>query len=198
MLNDPYCEVEELREWLGTLPADTSDALLLSVILAASRKIDGECGRVFYQEAAATKTFTADHGGYLSIDDLVSVTTLKTDDGTRTYGTIWATTDYDLTPDNAAARNEPYTSIVLAPNGTQAFTTLRKGVQVVGTWGWPGVPEAVKQATLILASRVFHRKDSPYGVAGSSGLGEVVMIGKVDPDVVALIAPYRRMSVMGV
>lgn len=194
-----YCTVAELRAWLGDLPSDVTDAILEDAIEAASRKIDGECGRVFYQETATTKTFTADHADYLPIDDLVSVTTLKTDSsGDRTYGTTWATTDYDLTPDDAADRSEPYTAIMLPPNGTQSFTTIRRGVQIVGTWGWPSVPDAVKTATLILAARLFHRKDSPFGVAGSSGLGEVVMIGRVDPDVMALIQPYRRMGLVAV
>jgi hypothetical protein len=198
-LHDPYAETSELREWLGELPADTPDAVLDQAILAASRKIDGDCGRFFYQLPAATRTFTATDAGYLPIHDLVSLTTLKTDlDGDRTYETTWAATDYDLTPDDAFDNGWPYTAVATAPNGVYAFGRLRKGIQIVGTWGWPVVPDPIKTATLILASRLFKRKDSPFGVAGSPGIGEVVMIGRNDPDVAALIAPYRRMAVLGV
>lgn len=194
-----YCSTAELRVWLGDLPSDVTDAALEDQIEAASRKIDKECDRFFFQLAATTKTYTATDGDYLSIDDLVSVTTLATDaNGDRTYGTTWAVTDYDLTPDNASADGMPYTAIVLSPRSAQWFPTIRKAVQITGTWGWPSVPDAIKTATLILAARLYHRKDSPFGVAGSSGVGEVVMIGKTDADVVGLIGPYRRFRVLAI
>jgi hypothetical protein len=59
-------------------------------------------------------------------------------------------------------------------------------VRVTAKWGWPAVPDTVVQATLIQASRLYRRKDSPEGVLGSAEWG-TVRLGRVDPDVYALI-----------
>lgn len=194
-ITNGYCTLAELKTWLGTTTT-IDDTLLEDAVEAASRKIDRDCDRAFYQLAATARIYTAGRGDYLPIDDLVSVTTLKTDeDGDRTYEQTWATTDYDLTPDNASDVSEPYTAVLLSPRSTKWFPTLRRSVQITGTWGWPAVPDAIKTATLILASRLVKRKDSPLGVAGSSALGEAILLGKADPDVAGLIAPYRRMRV---
>ena len=64
-------------------------------------------------------------------------------------------------------------------------------MQVVGTFGWNAVPTAIKQATILLAMRLFKRYDSPLGVAGFSDLG-AVRVGRIDPDVDRLIMPFKR------
>ena len=54
------------------------------------------------------------------MDDLLSVTTLKTDeDGDRTYEITWATTDYDLMPYNATLESQaqPYSHLQTTPDG---------------------------------------------------------------------------------
>jgi hypothetical protein len=68
-------------------------------------------------------------------------------------------------------------------------------VQVTGTWGWPAVPVDVKQACLLLAARLFIRKESPQGVAGFGEFG-AIRVRSADPDVVALLEPYRRNAVL--
>lgn len=199
MLNDPYCELDDLKARIAITDAG-DDAALTACILAASRQIDGLTNRVFYQLPATTRTYTAECGDELTVDDLVSATTLKTDtNGDRTYGTTWLTTDYDLIPDNAAANNMPYTRIVLSPKSTQWFPTFRRGVQITGTWGWPAVPDAIAEACLILAQRLFKRPDAPLGVLAATtpdGLG--IPLRGNDPDVEALIAPYRRFALLAV
>jgi hypothetical protein len=42
-----------------------------------------------------------------------------------------------------------------------------------------------------LASRLFKRNDSPLGVAGFGDMG-VMRVSRFDPDIEALIAPYKR------
>jgi hypothetical protein len=44
-------------------------------------------------------------------------------------------------------------------------------VQVTALWGWSGVPDAIRQACLLQASRLLSRRDSPFGVAGSPEAG---------------------------
>lgn len=173
------------------------DAALESVIEAASRAIDGLCNRWFYQMTATTRHFTASSPTVLDVPDLVSVTSLTTDtDGDRVYEDTWAATDYDLEPYNAADVGEPYRQLMTTPAGLYGFPTVRKGVKITGTWGWPSVPDAIAEACALESIRLFKRKDAPYGIAGSSELGmQTFMPARVDPQVKALIAPYVRMSV---
>lgn len=193
-ITNGYATLAEIKARLGIPTADTADDTVLeAVIEAASRAIDNETGRVFYA-TTATKYFRADDGDLLFIPDLLSVTTLKTDsDGDRTYETTWATTDYDLEPYNDA----PYTRIRLTPSGRYSFPTHAKGVEIAGSWGYNATgsyPDAINEACLILASRLFKRKDAPFGVAGTAEMGQL-RIGKTDPDVAGLLYPYRHFEV---
>jgi hypothetical protein len=66
-------------------------------------------------------------------------------------------------------------------------------VRITGVWGWVSIPTAVKQATILQASRIFKRNDSPLGVAGFGDMGVVRVGARLDPDVQHLVDPYRSM-----
>jgi hypothetical protein len=68
---------------------------------------------------------------------------------------------------------------------------LEVTVRVEGTFGFATAPIAIKQATVLLASRIFKRNDSPGGVMGFGDIG-VVRVSKFDPDIERLINPYRK------
>ncbi len=110
------------------------DDALLRLANMVSRWIDRRCGRKFYP-IVEKRYFTALDGEEIFIDDLITVTTLKTDeDADRTYETTWATTDYDLLPDNEPGS---YNQIMITPNGNNAFpTNTRKGVEIDGVWAF--------------------------------------------------------------
>lgn len=199
-LSRRYASVEELKSRLA-IP-DTGDDLELQLAVeAASRAVDGYCGRYFFR-ATDTRTYVPDDLYRCWVDDLVSVTTLSTDPtGTGTFNVTWATTDYQLLPYNPGNLGEtwPYTSIRAV--GTQTFPWLppqsllrMDRVQVVGVFGWPAVPLAVKQAALISAADLFRLKDAPFGVAGFGEFGAVRVHD--NPKFVALLAPYRRNPVL--
>ena len=169
------------------------DTLLEELVEAASRRIDGHTGRRFYA-ASETRYYTAESRDTLFVEDLLSVTTLKTDDdGDRTYENTWATTDYDLMPFNAALESpaRPYTWIEVAPQGDYTFPLTRKGVQIAGSFGFAAnAPAPVREACLLIAARLWKRKDAVLGVAGASGFGEILMKVPIDPDVEDLLKPY--------
>lgn len=188
-ITNGYATLAELKARLGI--TDTpDDAVLEAVIEAASRAIDGETGRVFYA-ATATRYFTAEDSELLFVDDLLSVTTLKTDlDGDRTYETTWAATDYDLEPYNST----PYTRIQIAPRGTRTFPTGRRGVEIAGSWGYAATaPDAINEACLLMAARLFKRKDAVFGVLMNPEFG-TARLPQVDQDVKLLIRPFVRMN----
>ena len=57
-------------------------------------------------------------------------------------------------------------------------------------------PPEVAEAALLLAARYWKRKDSAYGLAvGAQGYGPVRVAPGVDPDIEAMLSPFRRMPV---
>lgn len=192
-----YCTAAELKAWLS-ITNSADDTLIDNAITSASRQIDGHTHRRFYA-ATETRYFTPDVSTSLLVDDLLSVTTLKQDDdGDGTYEITWSTTDYVLWPRNAAYHNPPgpYWEIRTSPLSAYAFTVrMQDNIQIVGSWGYAAsAPADVKNACLIQAGRLFRRKESPFGVAGTTALGAAIMVkGELDPDAAALLAPFVSM-----
>lgn len=140
-----YTTVAALKSRIA-IPDTIDDLAIAAAVATVSREIDRYCGRRFYVETA-TRYFDALDGGCLRVDDLLSVTSIKTDSTLdRTYATTWAATDYELDPPNALSESppEPYTRILVKPLGTNSFRTGdRRGNQVVGIWGYYDVRETV-------------------------------------------------------
>jgi len=154
-----YTTLADLKARLGI--TDTSDdAALELAIESASRTIDGFCRRRFFTTTSdETRYFTAGASDVLFPGDVVSVTSLKTDeDSNGTYEVTWAAnTDYVLEPFNAALDGRPYTLIRRHPLGSYLFPTAIRAVQIVGKFGFPAVPTAVKEACEIQAAEFFKR-----------------------------------------
>ncbi len=187
-ITNGYCTLAEIKARLA-ITDTTDDAILEQVVEAVSRWIDEFCRRRFWVNSVdETRYYTPEYTDLLYTGDIVSITTLKTDeDGDRIYEKTWATTDYDLEPLNAALDGEPYTEIRTAPDGNYSFPLVAKGVQIVGQFGWPAVPKQVKEACLLQSERIFRRKDAPFGVAGVAATGELALIPHLDVDVQELL-----------
>jgi hypothetical protein len=174
---------------------NVDDALLEMAIESASRLIDGYTYRYFYNAGTATRNFAAEDSYLVNIDDLVSISELKSTDEIGSEYTTWLATDYQLQPVNGKqdGLNIPYTSILAVDD--KLFNTLGSQalVRITGVWGWSAVPIAVTQATIIQSSRIYKRLDSPLGVAGFGDLGAIRVGRALDPDVEQLVMPYRIM-----
>ncbi|HET6504614.1 MAG TPA: head-tail connector protein [Amycolatopsis sp.] len=186
-----YATLAELKTALRI--TDTSDDTELQAKLtSASRRIDSDVGRLhgFGQDSVATsRIYQARHAELLTVDDISTSTGLIVEIG---RGTSWSTVDpnsYDLLPENAEADGWAIETL-LRVNGCWPLWGSQR-VRVTAKWGWPAVPEEIKNATILLAARLFRRKDSPEGVKGFSDLG-VVRVSKYDPDYDALIADYTK------
>lgn len=173
-----------------------NDVVIGNVIEGVSRLIDTECQRQFFTTANTTMYFTRVDPFCVLIADFTAITTVATDDaGDRTYSATWASSDYDLEPYNAPllAQPEPYTKIVVSPNGGRRFPDYTRGVKVVGTYGYSAsIPAQIREACFIQSYRVFKRKDAPFGVMGNTELGESIVIARLDPDVKALLRAFKR------
>lgn len=201
---DGYCSVTDLKERVS-IDDNLDDIVIASAIAASSRWIDEHCQRSFNQ-VTQPRVLDSACGTLLrpgEFGDLVSVSSLKTDDNLDgVFETTWLAADYQLLPLTASTRPDPhpYTSIrsVGARSFPRATGTGRLGlVEVTGVWGWPAVPDAVHEACLIQASRVFKRRNSPEGVTGwQSDFGPIRISVRADPDVEMLLGPYRRTAVL--
>jgi len=193
-----YCTLAELKAALRVQDA-IDDSLLELAIESASREIDGYCERMFYS-TTATRVYAPTNVYTLTTDDIVSVTTLKSSSNGVTYDTTWTTSDYQLEPLNGVAGGlvTPYTRIRAVGNyllpawATGTIYNLEASMQVTGVFGWSAVPIAIRQATVILAMRIFKRLDAPLGMI-TNDMGSM-RVGRFDPDVEALVMPFRKVS----
>ena len=197
-----YATLAQLKAFLAmpTAADAVQDPILTVSLGAAAAAITSACGRDFSTPTGISETryfaLTSYTPPFIEIDDLADTTgrTSAFDDGSGNYPTS-VTTAYDLVPLNAAVRGFPYTQIVfrtwpLSPawrwTGPLAKITTAR-------WGWPSIPQAATQANLIQAVRLYKRKDSPFGIAGSPAEGNALrLLARLDPDVQLLLEGLER------
>jgi hypothetical protein len=172
------------------------DATIESIITAASRWIDGYCGRRFYTTGTdETRYFDADSSRLLVTPiEILSITSLATDEaGDRLYSTTWAAGDYELEPSESGVDGHGYRQIRITPNGAHAFPRGYKTVKIVGKFGWSSsTPADVREACLLESIRLFKRMDAPFGAIAGGAYGQMTPL-QADPDVAALLEPYVRL-----
>lgn len=194
-ISNGYCTLAEVKAALR-ITDTVDDSLLESAVESASRLVDGYCQRSFYSAGTATRAFATESNIVCELDDLQSLSELKTSSTLNgTYDLTWTSTDYQLEPLNGVAdglSGWPKTRIRAIGNLEFPYWVGEAGVQVTGVWGWAAVPNPVKQATVIQASRIFKRLDSPLGVLSSPDLGYIRVGTRLDPDVQQLVEPYRQ------
>ena len=204
-ITNGYATRNQVKAALRIGTADTiDDDLIDNCVGAASRLIDGYCNRRFWQTGTAeARVYQAEDSFYCSIDDIAGTAlTLKT--STQADGTFdlqWSRSDYQLEPLNGNLDGLTWSYDKIRAVGDYLFPTVNANygdqalVQVTAIFGWPSVPEPVTQATIIQASRIFKRYDSPLGVAGFGDLGAIRVSRFLDPDMAQLVEPYRRMRI---
>lgn len=193
-ITNGYATLADVKNSLK-ITDNMDDSLLEIAIESASRLIDGYTGRYFYNAGTATRNYAAADSWIVYIDDLQSVSEVASTDEVGDSYTVWTANDYQLEPLNGLSGGiaQPYTSIRAVKQYVWPFLADRALVRITGVWGWPSVPTAVKQATILQASRIFKRNDSPLGVAGFGDMGVVRVGSRLDPDVQHLVDPYRSM-----
>jgi hypothetical protein len=207
-LRPDYATVAELKAYISPgIQDNADDAALALSITAASRSIDSATGRQFGKvdpddpPVAMVYGPTSRGRAAVAIDDLMDTTDLVVEvaggDGIYWDGVYGAplvldgTAGFSLYPWNAPAAGRPWTMLVGAAG--VRWPTRERAVRVTARWGWTAVPAEVRQACLIQASRIFRRKDAPFGIAGSPELGsEMRLLSKLDPDVAVLVSGLKR------
>jgi hypothetical protein len=171
----------------GVSPDD--DAMLEEYIEEASRWIDDYTGMTFFAESE-TRSFVVGkdtEGSLLWLDKpLLSVTTLTNGDDD-----VIESTEYVLIEINGP----PYDQIKLRSDSSKSWQYTTGAdvdfIEVAGTWGnYSTTPTPIRSACTLMASRLWKRKDSIFGVAGNTQLGQLNMQIPVDKTIIALLEGY--------
>jgi len=191
-ITNGYTDLTTIKLSLG-ITDNVDDTWLEICVTAASRAIDSFTERVFYT-TEGSRVYIPYDNFLVEIDDLASLTTLKTStnvDGV--FDQTWGTNDRQLEPLNGIAGGIPSPTTHIRAVGDYWFPTAGQEatVEVTGTFGWSAVPDAVEQACILQSARYFKRADSPMGVAGFDSMG-VVRLSRIDPDIATLLEPYCR------
>lgn len=192
-----YVTVDDLAAYLRITDLDDEAELGLAVT-AAARAVDQTTNRQFGKvDAVEARTYYARpdyERGYwtVDVDDFQTATGLAvTVDGD-------AVTTFTTAPVNAAQKGRPWTRIEFTATSEAQPSTHPHEVAVTALWGWTTVPVPVEQATLLQASRLFARRGSPFGVAGSPEMGnELRLLARVDPDVAVSLRAFTRHRAVG-
>jgi hypothetical protein len=174
-ITNGYATLDEVKRELR-LTTTADDPRIERAIEAASRAIDNSTSRQFFTQAATT--VWRSWGTTVWFDDAQAVTLVRE----STDQTSWTTV--------------PTTSYVTNPR--LPLRKLRKTtgadwsefVEITATYGNTTIPTEIHQATIIYAVRLFKRSDTPEGVlVGDFGAAR---LGRMDPDVKALVQPLAR------
>ena len=202
MITNGYADLAAFKIRTSIPAGGAHDDDVDRAIESASRAIDEWCCRRFYADTVASAryyTASSEDTYVLPVDDIATTTGLvvmSDDNWDGTYENTWTLNSrtgpygFMVEPTNWSALARPITRIRAIVN---AWPTVHQGVEITAKWGWAAIPTAVTEACLMLAVRWYKRKDTPFGVMGSAETG-FVTLPKVDPDVQAILNPYRRMA----
>lgn len=181
-ISDAYATPQEYRAIAGK--RGTEDELLLAKhLVTCSRLVDRETGQFFGKdEEAVARIFVARDSRCLDLDysgfcpGIADITDLEikvdTDgDGSFADEVAWSLGDYNLYPLQADQGPEPRPWDRIVAIGNKSFIPGKK-VQVTAIFGWPAVPNAVRDEVIELC-RIW-RLEGPRATGRMDELDSIV------------------------
>ena len=195
-----YATTTDLQNYLQASVAGDNSTFWASALAAISRFIDSKTGQYFYAAGTQTRYFNGDGTRHLDTGQhpFYSVTALSQAHFENEPTSTWITVSGDgLTPgasnfwlwpsnprligssdSNTATR--PYYGLDLAiipqPNTTYlpSFVPGYKTVSITASWGWPVVPDDIKNLTLKMAARMWNQYQASWKNAqGNPDIGVI-------------------------
>jgi hypothetical protein len=158
-VTDAYVKAEEYRSRIDKTVTE-DDGAIDGQLKAVSRFIDQRMRRFFTQDAEAVARVLDGNGEtklWLPAD--IATTTglaVKADlDGDYTCETtLTLNTDFWVGPSNAdkGAEPRPFEWLKVRPDSSNlsVWPDQEQAVQVTAVWGWPAIPEAIKELTVAI------------------------------------------------
>jgi len=180
MIYGCYASLDEVKDMLG-ISGTTDDTVIRKMLEAMSRAIDQYCNRTFQ---AYTETKIFDGANVLWIPDLLSITTLKTDeDGDYDYDNTFTTSDYILYGVGLedTLNTFPKVRIEIDSNGDYSSFAAgyKKGVQIAGLWGYgDGISATPYTVDTTLSAAISTTTATTYTVTSATNIsaGQVHLI----------------------
>lgn len=196
----PYVELDQFKDELGIKVA-VDDDRITRALATASEVLNKICDRDFHVLPTGSdeeRYFSPDRPRTLTIDDLVEIHEFAIDRQGNDFATptLWLENrDYVLKPENAARKGRPFERVKVMPYGRYLLPDMPRSVRISGVYGWPAVPDAITQATMLLANRLRVRKDAPFGIA-SFGTDVAMRVLRSDPDIELAVLDLVRDSIV--
>lgn len=175
-----YTDLQTMRTYLS-LKSTENDGLLKEAIASASREVDKRCNRYFGKsESASERTFDVEGSGIVFIDDALP-----------------ESLEVPLSGFTALPRGGIVDGIPGHPITRIKSAWLCEGdtVTVSAVWGWPEVPEVVREATKMLAAETLMQKDTPLGIKGMDEFGTIRMRDR--QTIISKLGLYDKFRVTG-
>lgn len=190
-----YCTLAELKTYLGATDT-TDDTLLTDCISRAQAMIDKATRRTFEASSDTTRYLDADtavDGRKLWLGaDLCALTSVVNGDGVTV-----PLVDLVKTPRNST----PWFELVIKGSSAYAWTyedDPEGAIAVTGKWAYSTTaPADIEQACVRLAAWLYRQKDSSADLDRPtvSPDGATLMPAQVPADVMAILAPYKRVVI---
>jgi len=202
-ITNGYITTAEFRATYKGSTGSFDTGLIEDLIEGASRYIDNQTYRFFYTSTGQTVYYTPELNDTLFINDIYGITTLKTDeDGDGTFENTWNTGantgDFWLMPLNAGLFGNSgsycYQWIDINPEGDYTFPTAPRSVQIVGDFGWSGIPADIKVACYEIVNASYGRRSGQNmtAVAEVTAAGVVLTPEDIPQSARKIINSYRR------
>lgn len=172
--NVAYATATEYRQRTG-MTDTTEDAEIGAQLLAVSRLLDKRTGRFFGKDDTVQTRYFNGLGRtrldlYADIASVAGLVVKVDNDGDYDYEdadeTLVIDTDYWLGPENAQDGPEPgpYRYVLVNPTTTRysAWPAQQRGVRIDAIWGWPEVPGAIREATILLTRELRDLQEAGY------------------------------------
>jgi hypothetical protein len=189
---EDLCTLDEYKAARGLVDS-LDDGQIPRLITTASRWLAAECGRQFHRDSTATarKYPPPRRNDRLLVDDFSTLTGLVVvDDG----ATLTIDVDFIALPqDGRTAWGESGAwYMLLRYDGLWWSEPLRgNSVSVTARWGWPAVPEPVKQGVIEVVADLLKTKDNTFGFLNVIE-GPTAVRLRANSHVAEVIAAYRR------
>lgn len=222
-----YATTADVNGYLPNVTLSEESANWTILLNVASREVDRFCERYFYNNASSTKYFDGDGttGLYLPKHDFYTLTALKialTENNDPADSSLWYTISGDgvtppsnfyLYPDNEPeigsvtdqTLKRPYYRIEIPANPKATtttdylprFTRGHRTVAITASWGWPAIPDEIRDITVKLCIRMWRAKAAGQtGAIGSADYGTPTLVAKyLDVGDIKTLASYRKSTV---
>ena len=186
-----YVALAELKSQLGVSGTTTHDNVLERLLLASQAAIDTLTNETWESPASREEFFVVDSWtSTLDIPPAQSVSAVAEKEADGSWADLTEGTDWDELETSEA------TERLIRRGCWKPSRYGEASVRVTGVFAKTATaPNDIKEATLILAARLFQRKDVPLGFTAAGVEAAAMRLAKTDPDVATLIQGKRRHGV---